>query len=57
MVHKHAVKTVKKCINSSEICESFINYFGVNDHNKTTRNQKYLLKVPQVRVAFAKENF
>ena len=34
-LHKHAVKTVTKCINS-KVCENLIYYFEVND--KATQN-------------------
>ena len=51
MTKKHAMKTVKKCING-QIRKNFINYFGINDHNKATRNHKYLLKVPKIRLEF-----
>ena len=51
MIKKHAVKTVKKCING-QMCENFINYFEINDHNKANRNHKYLLKVPKIRLEF-----
>ena len=40
MIHKPAVKTVKKCINV-EICMNVLNYFEVNNHKKATQNQKY----------------
>lgn len=50
------MKTVTIYING-EICDNFINCFEVNDDNKATRNQKYLLKVPKVRLEFAKEDF
>lgn len=39
MIHKPAVKTIKKRINI-EICKNVINYFEVNNHNKVTQNQK-----------------
>ena len=39
MIHKPAVKTIKKCINV-EIRKNVINYFEVNNHNKVTQNQK-----------------
>ena len=44
VIRKHAVKTLKKCINT-EICENFRNYSEVNDHNKGTRNQTFLMQV------------
>ena len=48
--------TVNKCIND-EICENFINYFEVNDNDKATWYQKYLLKLPKFRPELDKEEF
>ena len=57
LIHKHAVTTVKQCING-EIFQNFINYFEKkSDHNKATQNQKCLLRMPTVRLEFAKRGF
>ena len=47
---------VRKCIDS-EICFDFINYFVKQDHAKNTRNNKYMLKLPQVKLELAKNSF
>ena len=47
---------VGKCIDS-EICFDFINYFVKQDHSKNTRNNQYMLKLPQVKLELAKNSF
>ena len=56
MFYKHAVKTVKKCLDGKS-CTNFNDYFTVNLHMKATRNQNYLLKVPKIKLEFTKYGF
>ena len=39
---------VKKCL-KGEVCEIFDNFFEIRTHEKSTRNNGFLLQVPQVR--------
>ena len=50
------MKMVKKCIKEN-ICEKFTDYFETNDHNKSRGNKNLLLRVPKVRLEFAKQSF
>ena len=56
VIHKNACKTVRKCIDKN-ICENFHKYFIINNHSKCTRNQSALLKLPKVKLEFAKRSF
>ena len=38
------------------VCENFNNYFAINDHTKNTRNRNKLLKLPRVKLKFAKRS-
>jgi len=49
---KHAVKLVRKCMEGN-VCENFVNYFEINEHNKNTRNKNILLTVPKIRLELA----
>ena len=39
------------------MCTNFDNYFEINTHRVNTRNNKYLLKLPKVKLEFAKQSF
>ena len=56
LIYKHALKMVKKCIDG-KLCENFENYFEKSVHDKVTRNNGYLQKVPKVKLEFAKHGF
>lgn len=56
MIYKHAVLTVKKCLDTS-ICENYVGYFRRNTHEKVTRNNSLFLKIPKVKLEFAKQSF
>ena len=53
---KHAVLLVRKCLDN-EACELFHDYFQKMNHNKATRNNKISLRIPNVRLKFAKSGF
>ena len=55
-LNKHAVMIVRKCVDG-DICENFLNYFELNNHQKVTQNNNYLLKVPKIKLEFAKHSF
>ena len=47
---------VKKCLNG-EVCEIFDNFFEIRTHEKSTRNNGFLLQVPKVRLQLTKSCF
>jgi hypothetical protein len=53
---KHAVILVNKCLNE-DVCSNFHNYFHLNTHSKNTRNNNILVKVPKVKLEFARNGF
>ena len=53
---KHAVKTVQKCL-EKKTCSNFHDYFTINEHMISTRNQNALLKFPKVKLEFTKSDF
>ena len=55
-LNKHAGILVRKCIDGN-VCTNFLNYFERNNHQKVTRNNNFLLKVPKVKLEFAKRSF
>ena len=56
VINKHAVTLVRKCIDK-EVCSNFHNHFEMNNHNKATINRTYLLKVPKIKLEFARNSF
>jgi hypothetical protein len=55
-IKKHSVILVKKCLNN-EVCESFLTFFTIRNHEINTRNNGFLLQVPRVRLQLAKFGF
>ena len=47
---------VKKCLNG-EVCEIFDNFFEVRTHEKTARNNGFLLQVSKVGLQLTKSCF
>ena len=56
LIKKHAVPRVKKCL-SVGVCPSFRNYFQKLEHKVSTRNNGKLLKIPKVKLEFARSGF
>ena len=54
--YKHAVKLVRKCVEGNT-CSNSKNYFELKHHSKSTRNKGLFLKVPKVKLEFAKSGF
>ena len=44
-------------MDDDSICESFNDYFNMNYHAKNTRKRNKLLKLPRVKLEFAKRSF
>ena len=56
LIKKHAVLRVEKCL-SVGACSSFRNYFQKLEHKVSTRNNGKLLKIPKVKLEFARSGF
>ena len=56
LIKKNAVLRVKTCI-SVGVCSSFRNYFQKLEHKVSTRNNGKLLKIPKVKLEFARSGF
>ena len=48
---------VYKVLMNHNVCEDFNDYFAINYHAKNTRNRNKLLKLPRVKLEFAKRSF
>ena len=51
-----ALQTVRKCLDGST-CSNFNGYFQVVNHHKNTRNNGLLLKVPRLKLEYARGPF
>jgi hypothetical protein len=51
-----ACMIVKKCL-VNDICSNFCGYFQVNNHDKGTRNNAILVKLPKVKLEFNRQVF
>ena len=51
-----ACKIVCKCLNN-DICDHFKNYFTLQYHEKQTRNNEYLLRLPNIKTEYACRSF
>ena len=59
IIHQRNTKsclTVLKCINN-KTCTPMKSYFEINEHNKSTRNQNSLLKLPRLRLELGRQTF
>ena len=48
---------VRKCLEKKTNSEIYNGYFEVIKHSKNTRNDKYLLRLPSVKLETAKQGF
>ena len=48
-------KLVKRCLNG-DVCSNLENYFEINSHEKNTRNKNKFLKLPEVKLEFARKS-
>ena len=53
---RHACGLVRKCLDKN-ICSNFHNYFHLNDHQLNTRNSRYMLKIPKIKLETARSSF
>lgn len=56
LVERRSVLIVRKCIDGL-MCDDFSNYFQFIKHTKRTRNNGYFLKIPRVKLEFARSGF
>ena len=47
---------MKKCL-LKQLCSNFNDYFTINVHNKVTRNNSSLLKIPKIKLECTKKAF
>ena len=57
IIKKKAITIVYEVLMDDNTYESFNDYFTINYHAKNTRNRNKLLKLPQVKLEFAKRTF
>ena len=57
IIKKKAINMVDKVLMNDDVCENFNDYFAINYHAKNTRNRNKLLKLPRVKLEFAKQSF
>jgi hypothetical protein len=55
-LHKQSCTIVRKCLDG-QMCSNFNNYFQINETGINTRNANCLLKLPKVKLDFAKQSF
>ena len=55
-IKKEACIHVRKCLDG-DTCSNFRNYFEVIEHKNNTRNNRMLLRVPRVKLSFAKKSY
>ena len=48
---------VYKILMNDNVCENFNDYFAINYHAKSTIKRNKLLKLPRVKLEFAKRSF
>ena len=56
LIKKRAFLRVEKCLTVG-VCSSFRNYFQKLEHKVSTRNNGKLLKIPKVKLEFARSGF
>ena len=56
LIEKKSVLVVKKSL-AGMLCDNFTGYFQYNISNKPTRSKNWLLKIPKVKLEFAKVGF
>ena len=54
--NKQAVILVNKCL-KNDVCSNFKDYFSLNKHKIDSRNNNSLIKLPKVKLEFARKGF
>ena len=52
---RHVCIFVRRCLDGA-CCENFDDFFTKIEHSQNTRNNKYLLRLPNLRTEFAKKS-
>jgi len=55
-LNKQAVLLVRRCLEQN-LCSNFNYYFSLGQHRQNTRNNNILVKLPKVKLEFAKNGF
>ena len=55
-IRKQAAQIVYKCLNG-ELCSNFQDYFELNQNKMNTRNNNISVRVPRVKLEFARNSF
>ncbi len=56
LIQKEVCQFVRECLDK-EVCSDFQGYFDINNHCKRTRNNSILVKLPRVKLEFARKSF
>jgi hypothetical protein len=56
LIQKKACLTVRKCLDN-DVCCNFQGYFETNNHNQRIRNNSKLVKLPNVKLEYARQSF
>ena len=56
VIKKRACRLVRKCLDGN-VCSTLQKYFTVINHNKETRNNAHLLRLPAVKTEYARRSF
>lgn len=56
LLKEKACLAVRKCLDN-ETCSPFKNYFEINHHGQSTRNQNNLLKLPKLKLEIGRQTF
>lgn len=56
LIQKKACLTVRKCLDN-DVCCNFQGYFETNNRNQRTRNNSKLVKLPKVKLEYARQSF
>ena len=55
-LYRDACILVRKILDN-DVCENYNEYFKINTHNKRTRNQNNLIKLPRIKLEIARKSF
>ena len=56
LIQKKVCQFVRECLDK-DVCSNFQGYFDINNHCKRTRNNSILVKLPRVKLEFARKSF
>ncbi len=56
LIQKKVCQFVRECLDK-DVCSNFQGYFDIDNHCKRTRNNAILVKLPRVKLEFARKSF